>query len=40
VYVANSQWEKYDEQGVRKRAIALTPPVLLSVPLARTSGAP
>ena len=40
VYVANSQWEKYDEQGVRKRAIALTPPVLLSVPLARGDRAP
>lgn len=33
VYVANSQWEKYDDDGVRRPAIALTRPVLLAVPL-------
>jgi sugar lactone lactonase YvrE len=33
VYVANSQWEKYDEEGVRKVGVPLTAPVLLAVPL-------
>ena len=33
VYVANSQWEKYDESGARKPGIPLTAPVLLAVPL-------
>ena len=33
VYVANSQWEKYDEAGRRKPGVALTAPVLLGVPL-------
>ena len=33
VYVANSQWEKYDEDGVKKPGMALTAPVLLAVPL-------
>jgi sugar lactone lactonase YvrE len=35
VYVANSQWEKYDDNGVRKPGIALTAPVLLAAPLPR-----
>ena len=33
VYVANSQWEKYTDNGVRKPDRALAAPVLLSVPL-------
>ena len=33
VYVANSQWEKYTDTGVRKRERPLAPPVLLAVPL-------
>ena len=33
VYVANSQWEKHDEAGVRKAGTTLTAPVLLAVPL-------
>jgi len=33
VYVANSQWEKYTEEGVRKRERPLSAPVLLAVPL-------
>jgi sugar lactone lactonase YvrE len=33
VYVANSQWEKYTEDGKRKPEARLTPPVLLSIPL-------
>jgi len=33
VYVANSQWEKYDDRGNRKPERALTAPVLLAVPL-------
>jgi sugar lactone lactonase YvrE len=36
VYVANSQWEKYDESGHRKTSIPLTAPVLLAVPLTAT----
>ncbi len=36
IYVANSQWEKYDDAGVRKRGIVLTAPVLLSVPFPAT----
>ncbi len=35
VYVANSQWEKYDERGARRHGIALTSPRLMTVPLAR-----
>ena len=35
VYLANSQWEKYDDAGARKPGIALTAPRLLTVPLAR-----
>ena len=35
VYVANSQWEKYDAAGVRRAGKALTRPVLLAVPLPR-----
>jgi len=35
VYVANSQWEKYTDAGERKRDRALTPTVLLGVPLRR-----
>jgi sugar lactone lactonase YvrE len=33
VYVANSQWEKYTEDGVRRPERPLTRPVLLAVPL-------
>jgi len=33
VYVANSQWEKYTDAGVRKRERPLAVPVLLAVPL-------
>ncbi|MDB4907113.1 MAG: hypothetical protein JWO05_1897 [Gemmatimonadetes bacterium] len=33
VYVANSQWEKYDEAGVRRMTVPLSAPVLLAVPL-------
>jgi sugar lactone lactonase YvrE len=33
IYVANSQWEKHDAHGARIEARALTPPVLLAVPL-------
>ena len=33
VYVANSQWEKYDESGARKAGTRLTAPMLLAVPL-------
>lgn len=33
VYVANSQWEKFTEDGTRKPEKPLTAPVLLSVPL-------
>ncbi len=35
VYVANSQWEKFDEKGVQKDGVRLTAPVLLAVPLGR-----
>jgi len=35
VYVANSQWEKYDDQGRLKPNTRLTPPVLLALPLLR-----
>jgi sugar lactone lactonase YvrE len=34
VYVANSQWEKYTDDGTRK-AVPLTAPILLAVPLPR-----
>lgn len=33
VYVANSQWEKYEEDGRRRAGTTLTRPVLLAVPL-------
>jgi sugar lactone lactonase YvrE len=33
VYVANSQWEKYSDNGVRKVAVPLSAPVILSVRL-------
>lgn len=33
VYVANSQWEKYTDEGARKPERALAAPVLLAVPL-------
>ena len=33
VYVANSQWEKYDDDGTRKRGVPLTAPVLLELRL-------
>jgi hypothetical protein len=35
VYVANSQWEKYDEKGQLKPGAALAAPVLLAVPVDR-----
>jgi hypothetical protein len=35
VYVANSQWEKYDDAGVLRRGAVLKKPVLLSVPTSR-----
>jgi sugar lactone lactonase YvrE len=35
VYVANSQWEKHDEQGVPRSGAPRKPPVLISVPLPR-----
>ena len=35
VYVANSQWEKYDEKMQRVRSKPLTRPRLLAVPLPR-----
>jgi sugar lactone lactonase YvrE len=34
VYVANSQWEKYSDDGKRKQDRRLTPPILLGVSLA------
>jgi sugar lactone lactonase YvrE len=33
VYVANSQWEKFDESGKRNASKPLTAPILLSAPL-------
>ena len=33
VYVANSQWEKYTNDGLRKRERPLSAPVLLAVPI-------
>jgi len=33
VYVANSQWEKYSDDGVRRKNVKLTAPVLLALPL-------
>ena len=33
VYVANSQWEKYTDDGKRKAGVKLTAPLLLSLPL-------
>lgn len=35
VYVANSQWEQYEEDGTRKRGTAIQPTILLYVPLPR-----
>jgi hypothetical protein len=35
IYVANSQWEKYDESGARRPGTALARPVLLALPLTR-----
>jgi DNA-binding beta-propeller fold protein YncE len=35
VYVANSQWDKYDDAGVRKPGAVLTSPRLLTVSLAK-----
>jgi sugar lactone lactonase YvrE len=35
VYVANSQWEKFSDDGARKPSLPLTAPVLLAVPLPR-----
>jgi hypothetical protein len=33
VYVANSQWDKYSDDGTRKPSIPLSRPVLLAIPL-------
>lgn len=33
VYVANSQWEKYDDHGKLRDGAVLVPPILLSVPI-------
>jgi sugar lactone lactonase YvrE len=33
VYVANSQWERYDDAGARRPGTALAAPVLLALPL-------
>ena len=33
VYVANSQWDKYDSEGKRRPTVPLTAPLLLGVPL-------
>jgi hypothetical protein len=33
VYVANSQWEKYQDDGTLKPGARLTAPILLSLPL-------
>ncbi len=35
IYVANSQWEKYDDAGARRPGTALAGPVLLALPIAR-----
>ena len=35
VYVANSQWEKYDDNGVRLSGTTIRPAVLLAVPLGK-----
>jgi hypothetical protein len=33
VYVANSQWERYDDKGARVPETTLSAPVLLALPL-------
>jgi len=35
VYVANSQWEKFDDAGVRRPGVPLSAPLLLALPVAR-----
>lgn len=35
VYVANSQWEKYDPSGKQAPNVVLTPPLLLALPIGR-----
>jgi hypothetical protein len=35
IYVANSQWEKHDDNGVRLSGTVLRRPVLLAVPVKR-----
>lgn len=35
VYVANSQWDKHDDPGVRAAGSQLSPALLLAVPLPR-----
>lgn len=40
VYVANSQWEKHDDNGVRKAGVRLAPVVLLAVPLGKSAARP
>ena len=39
VYVANSQWEKYEDDGRRRAGTRLSPTVLLEVPLPAASAA-
>lgn len=40
IYVANSQWGKYDDAGVRRAGTSLQPTRLICVPLRRWSTAP
>lgn len=35
IYVANSQWEKYDDAGARRPGTTLTGPILLALPMTR-----
>jgi sugar lactone lactonase YvrE len=35
IYVANSQWEKFSDEGVRDPSRPLTPPIVLRLPLPR-----
>ncbi len=38
LYVANSQWEKYDTRGARNGVATLSPPIILRVPLTAAHG--
>lgn len=40
LYVANSQWNKYQEDGTRRPGTSLGPTVLLSLPLGSAAGPP